>query len=301
MARDKQAKAFSKESDELEIKLREEIAELTKANEALRTEFTKRQQAEETLWEAEEKYRLLMDYANEAISVIQKMRSQVQEAIMKRTLGKALITAFAHDLKGPLALISSCAQFSMENSELNPPLQENLKIIYESSQRASNLTRKFLELFEFQMLPFNLVNINELVSKVWHMVQLDTQALQVSFQAQLGKKLPEVLGNTEGLERVFCNLFLNAVQAVSKRGKVLVQTHFLPFENMVEVNVIDDGPGIPEEHRHRVFEPFFTTKEEGTGLGLSICQVIVQQHQGSIRVEGAPERGTKVSVKLPIA
>lgn len=68
----------------------------------------------------------------------------------------------------------------------------------------------------------------------------------------------------------------------------------------MEVNIIDDGPGIPEDYRHRIFDPFFTTKDGGTGLGLSICYSIVQQHKGSITAESGDQRGTKVSVRLPI-
>jgi len=150
------------------------------------------------------------------------------------------------------------------------------------------------------MLVIEPVNINEVVAKTWHDAQQDTQALQVSFETSLAQGLPEVMGNIEGLERVFFNLFLNAIQAVSRKGKVVVETHLLPSENMVEVDVVDDGPGIPAMHRPRIFEHFFTTKEEGTGLGLSLCRAIVKQHKGEIHVDCPPGGGTRVTVKLPV-
>jgi len=69
---------------------------------------------------------------------------------------------------------------------------------------------------------------------------------------------------------------------------------------MLEVSVVDDGPGIPEDYRSRVFDPFFTTKDGGTGLGLSICHTIVEQHRGSIHIDCGEETGTRVSVRLPV-
>ena len=295
------ARLLLKEREELEKKLEERAAELVRAEEALRGEIVKRERAEKALREAEENYRILMDHTEEGVRIIQRMREQFQEANMRSTRGKTLITAFLHDLKGPLALISSCAQFCMGNGVQLASLEKNLKIIYEGTQRANDLTRKFLEVFEVEMLRVEPVRIDEVIGRAWQAVQQDTQAFQVSFEADVEPELPEVMGNSEGLERVFFNLFLNALQAISPTGKVVVEAEFLSSENMVEVRVIDNGPGIPKEYRRRVFDHFFTTKVGGTGLGLSLCRAIVKQHRGEIQVDCPVGGGARVSVKLPIA
>lgn len=297
----KRARSLLKEGDELERKLEERATELVRAKEALRGEIAKRESAEKALREAEENYRILTDHAEEGVRIIQKMREQFQESNIRSTRGKTLITAFLHDLKGPLALISSCAQFCMGNLPQFPPLEKNLKIIYEGTQRAIDLTKKFLEVFEVEMLRVEPVKINEIIRRAWQTAQQDTQAFQVSFEANLEEEFPEVMGNSEGLERVFFNLFLNAIQAICPEGKVMVQADYLSSENMVEVNVIDNGPGIPKEYRRKIFDHFFTTKVGGTGLGLSLCRAIIKQHQGEIHVDCPPGGGTQVSVKLPIA
>jgi signal transduction histidine kinase len=286
------------EEEKAEKKLRVEIASLYKANQTLREEIARRQQEEWALQHSEEEIQLLMNYANEAAFFIQEVGNELQE---NRTIGLnklTLIRAFIHDLKGPLTLISSCAQFCMESSDVNPPMKENIRIIYESSLRANTLIKKFFKLFESPKILLKPVQINDLIVRLWKMVQLDTQAPQISFNADLEEELPEVLGNAQGLERVFYNLFLNAIQAVCKSGNVFVQTRFLPEEKMVEAQVMDDGPGIPPEYISRIFDPFFTTKEEGNGLGLAICLSIIQQHMGTIQVETA-QKGAKISVKLP--
>jgi len=295
------ARLLLKEREELERKLEERAAELVRAQEALRGEVVKRERAEKALREAEENYRILMDHTEEGVRIIQKMREQFQEANLRSSRGKTLITAFLHDLKGPLALISSCAQFCMGNGVQLASLEKNLKIIYEGTQRANDLTRKFLEVFEVEMLRVEPVRIEEVIGRAWQAVQQDTQAFQVRFEVELEPELPGVMGNREGLERVFFNLFLNALQAISPTGKVVVEAEYLSLENMVEVGVIDDGPGIPKEYRRRVFDHFFTTKVGGTGLGLSLCRAIVKQHRGEIQVDCPVGGGTRVSVKLPIA
>lgn len=90
------------------------------------------------------------------------------------------------------------------------------------------------------------------------------------------------MGDEEKLGQVFLNLIMNAIQAVSGKGTVILQTNILAAQNQVEIKVIDDGPGIPDDYRKCIFDPFFTTKDRGTGLGLSICHSIVEQHNGSI-------------------
>jgi signal transduction histidine kinase len=71
--------------------------------------------------------------------------------------------------------------------------------------------------------------------------------------------------------------------------------------SMVEVQVADEGPGIPDAVRARIFDPFFTTKDKGLGLGLSICHRILEEHRGAIQVDSAEGRGTSMTCFLPIA
>jgi signal transduction histidine kinase len=299
MAENHQAEAQEVGQFDLEKKLQDCLAELAKTNEILEEETSKRKQTENALQEIKENYSLLLNYANEAAGIIQKMREEIQNNLLSGSRKGIVVKAFLHDLKGPLALISSCAQFWIGSSNMEASLAENLKIIYESSQRATNLILKFMDLLASNALTIKPTNINEIIPRMWRLVRMDTRAFQVSFDAQLEPDLPQVIGNLEGLERVFYNLFLNAVQVLSQKGKISVQTLLRPKEKMVEITVADDGPGIPPEHRHKIFEPFFTTKAAGSGLGLAICHSIVQQHLGTITVDFPESGGTHFLIKLP--
>jgi len=108
------------------------------------------------------------------------------------------------------------------------------------------------------------------------------------------------------------NLLINAFEAMSGRGSVRIVATELPEEEgtsggeahvgaMVQVDVTDDGPGVPPEVMDRIFSPFFTTKPQGTGLGLAIVRKIVNAHDGRIDVQVPSAGGTQFRVTLPVS
>jgi len=113
--------------------------------------------------------------------------------------------------------------------------------------------------------------------------------------------LPPVKALIGELNQVWTNLIDNAFDAMEPNGKGTLTIKTLKDKEFVQVFIIDDGPGIPEDIRTRIFDPFFTTKElgKGTGLGLEVVQRIVQQHNGSIKVKSVPGH-TEFEVCFPI-
>ena len=182
---------------------------------------------------------------------------------------------------------------------MQPPVNENLEMILRSNQRANKLINDLLAFARPSRLEWKKVDINELVSRTWNMAKLQARPLNVAFVLQLEEMLPKIVGDEEKLGQVFINLIQNALQASSGEGRITVETRVLPSQGQVEVNVIDNGPGVPEDYRQKIFDPFFTTKDMGTGLGLSICHSIVQQHRGTITMECDRLSGTTFSVRLP--
>ncbi|MGZ4779645.1 MAG: sensor histidine kinase, partial [Thermoanaerobaculia bacterium] len=104
----------------------------------------------------------------------------------------------------------------------------------------------------------------------------------------------------ERLKQVFHNLVANAMEATSPGGQINVECLVDPTEPpSVVATVTDTGRGIPPATLERVFEAFFTTKEAGTGLGLSIVRQIIQRHGGTVHLESAEGRGTRVTIRIP--
>ena len=120
-------------------------------------------------------------------------------------------------------------------------------------------------------------------------------------------------GNHTELQQCLLNLCLNAIQAMPEGGELRIETaqqrldpeFFMPGEEPhpgrhLRLSVVDNGPGMSREVLARLFEPFFTTKENGTGLGLVSCQRIVASHGGVMRVDSAPEHGTRFDLYIPL-
>jgi signal transduction histidine kinase len=132
------------------------------------------------------------------------------------------------------------------------------------------------------------------------MLQHKIEAKRIGVERSDASELPLIPANAGELNQVWTHLIDNAIDAMDEGGHLLVRTG--PGDMWVEVEVVDDGPGIPEEIRVQIFEPFFTTKEVGigTGLGLTIAHRIVTTHQGHIEVRSRPGE-TVMCVRLPVA
>jgi signal transduction histidine kinase len=106
-----------------------------------------------------------------------------------------------------------------------------------------------------------------------------------------------VYGDVKQLETVFANLILNAIQAISGSGRIMIQAAEIDDETVIDV--IDNGHGIEKENIPKIFEPLFTTKQHGTGLGLASCKSIVESHSGTIECSSIVNKGTVFTIRFP--
>ena len=290
--------ARSKRSPEGEI---EELrVKLAIAHEARRLDNERLKLAERVLRESEQKYQELMA---ESHATIQDLRGQMEQTRKLGELGTIVAPVLAHDLKNLLAAISSMAQLCVDKMHLTSPVEEHLRMIYENSQSADRLITGYLDFVrtvKYDQLTREPMDLHEVIHKMWKVAESASAPHPISFLTRFDKSLPKITGDLEKIERVFLNLFLNAIQAIPKKGKVAVRTQFLASERVVEIRIADTGTGIPKKYQKKIFEPFFTTKEGGTGLGLSACRTIILQLGGSIRIDSSRKQGTEVSVRLPV-
>ncbi len=211
-----------------------------------------------------------------------------------------LSVGLAHELRNPLAIITSCSQFCLESMKLPAGLDDNLRIIHRNSQRAVKLINDLLVFAKPSKIDWQPVDINETISRMGQMVLLDRPSRDISLEMVLDTDIPRVIGDAQKIGQVFLNVLLNAADALAGQGKITVQSRRLPSERMVEVVITDNGPGIPDENLASIFDPFFTTKENGTGLGLSITRNIVEQHRGRIDAQCGSDGGARISVMFPV-
>jgi len=127
--------------------------------------------------------------------------------------------------------------------------------------------------------------------------------MNINIQEDLDPGLPLITSDTTQLQQVFLNLMNNAIDAIGKDGEINITTKYISRNNLVAIEIADNGPGIAKEILGKIFDPFFTTKEvgKGTGLGLSISYSIVEKLGGHIKVASDLGKGTTFTILLPVS
>jgi signal transduction histidine kinase len=164
--------------------------------------------------------------------------------------------------------------------------------------RISELVRAVKEYSYMDQLPQQEIDVHQGIENTLTMLKFRLKK-GVTVRREYDKTLPRIFAHGSELNQVWTNLIDNAIDAMGGKGELRIRTS-LELDRVL-VEIIDNGPGIPEEAKAHMFEPFFTTKEvgEGTGLGLDTVYRIVQSHHGEVRFESRPGM-TDFQVRLPL-
>ncbi len=212
-----------------------------------------------------------------------------------------LASGMAHEIHNPLTIISGEAQLYLERFKgKDPNVDGVLKSIIEECQRAADITRRILRFAKpapQDLVPLDLkATIEESLTLAGYQVRMEKIQSEVAVQPTL----PKVRGNQNQLQEVLLNLILNACQAMGEKGGRLQVRAEASNGAYVQLQVADNGPGIPTNKLLKIFDPFFTTKQTGTGLGLFVTQRIVKAHGGTIEVSSTEGQGACFTIRLPV-
>ena len=150
------------------------------------------------------------------------------------------------------------------------------------------------------------MNIHEILERVRSLLVAEFPG-QLKVRRDYDTSLPELVGDREQLIQAILNIARNAAQAMAGKGEIVLRTRAIRqvtlvkkrFRLALELKVIDNGPGIPEEIRERMFYPLVSGREGGSGLGLTLAQSFIQQHQGTVECESRPGR-TCFIIRMPL-
>lgn len=229
-------------------------------------------------------------------------RAQLQDEIGLTTkiaaMGR-LTSGVAHEVKNPLnAMILQVeilkAKLAGRDSEVKPQLD----VLSQEIRRLDRVVKTFLDFTRPIELRRSEMNVPELVREVFTLAEPQAQRSRVKLVLEPNGDLPVIRADRDLMKQVLLNLVLNGCQAMPEGGELRVRPR--AADGSVDLEISDQGVGIPEEARAKVFSLYYSTKPGGTGVGLAMAYRIVQLHDGSITFTSEPNRGTTFCVSLPV-
>ena len=232
-----------------------------------------------------------------------------------KTIGD-MAAGLAHEIRNPLVPIKTCLQLLPERYGKDEEFTEKIPMrALQEVERIEALLKEIMDYSRPRAPVLKDEDINDIVEKTVIFVEYEAKKKGIKIERKYENQLPMAKVDNEQIKQVILNLIFNAIDAVNGDGKIEITTrktkHILSptgrigEKEYIQIEVTDNGMGIPEENIERIFNPFYTTKHEskereGTGLGLSIVQEIVTEHNGFIQVKSELGKGTTFLVNLPI-
>lgn len=282
---------YKKYNEALIRKLEAKMLQLEEANRTLERDITERKQAEEER---------------------RKFQDQMIQAQKMESIGR-LAGGIAHDFNNMLGVIFGCVEMALLQLDQAHPVYANIKEIQGAAQRSAALTRQLLAFARRQAVSRKALNMNDTMAGMLNILQrLIGENIELVWKPGTGLWLVKM--DPSQVDQILANLCVNARDAISGAGQVLIETNNVVFDaascrqheglapgEYVRLSVSDNGCGMDKETLAHLFEPFFTTKGigKGTGLGLATVYGIVKQNEGHISIRSEPNHGTTFGIYFP--
>ena len=239
----------------------------------------------------------------DSFNIMSQRLSTLQQGLIQSerliSMGK-LAAGVAHEINNPLTGILSYAEDLLEDTDPSDPRHNDYEVIVREALRCRQIVRSLLDFARQDAPILTRVHPGDLISRALEAVVRRADFRDIHIERQIEDSLPSFEADSTQLQQVLLNLIVNAQQAKPAGGRIVVGARSVDG-GRIELWVQDEGQGIPPEIRTRIFEPFFSTKGGKTdGLGLAVCLGIVQQHQGTIRVESETGKGSTFRITLPL-
>jgi two-component system sensor histidine kinase PilS (NtrC family) len=233
------------------------------------------------------------------LTEVREMEERMRKADRLAAIGE-LSAGIAHEIRNPLASISGSIEILYNELELSGDDKHLMELIMKESDRLNKIINDFLEFARLRPPKRRPVAVARCLDEVAALLANNPAARNgIEIRVVHGDGELVVETDEEQMKQVMVNLAINACEAMSGGGQLVIETRRTP-DGHARIAVRDDGPGIGGEAKERLFEPFFTTKEGGTGLGLAIANKIVESHGGRIEARNRDGGGAEFSVVLPL-
>ncbi|MEJ5300415.1 MAG: ATP-binding protein [Thermodesulforhabdaceae bacterium] len=249
-----------------------------------------------------EEFEALFQAFNRMVRELEIRQEQLAQSKKMAAVG-TLTAGIAHELNNPINNIVLTAETLREEFH-NLDAKEVMSLINDiisQADRASEIVKGLLDFSRSEYPQFEPLSIASAVEYTLKLVRNQLSLAGIQVDKDFPPNLPLVYGDRKGLQQVFLNLIINAIQAMPGGGNLTLRASLSKDGKWIKVDVIDTGVGIDPKDLPYIFDPFYTTKQvgKGTGLGLSVSYGIIEKHGGRIEVESERGKGSKFTVVLP--
>lgn len=245
---------------------------------------------------------------------LKKAQDEVLRSEKLASVGK-LAAGVAHEIGNPIGIILGYIEILRHNmnqqEEDRDTDRDTLKRIEKEIMRIDKTIRELLSFSRPRKVSLHPIQVNLLIEEASSLISHQKAFRSIELELKLQEKLPLIMGDEQQFQQVMINLFINAMDAMPKGGRLTITSeqqsnaknlpHITSKLSNVRITTRDTGTGIKREHLKRIFDPFYTTKDpgKGTGLGLSVSLRIVESFGGIISVDSSPGKGTMFTIILP--
>ncbi|EOS53400.1 ATP-binding protein [Paenibacillus barengoltzii] len=224
-----------------------------------------------------------------------KMEDLLRRSEKLTTVGQ-LAAGVAHEIRNPLTTLRGFLQMQQRTRTVNVM---HTDVMLAELDRINLIVSEFLILAKPQAVQFQIKDVRFTMGDVVSLLDSEAHLHNIEFEVHFSPSPVLVHCEENQLKQVFINLLKNAMEAMPKGGKILLQVEE-DDSGFAVLRVIDEGEGIAKDRLQKLGEPFYTNKEKGTGLGLMISQRIIEGHRGTLKIESELGKGTAVTITLPI-
>jgi len=228
---------------------------------------------------------------------LQKAQEELKRAERLKAVG-TLAAGMAHEIKNPLTGIKTFTEYLPAKQDEPGFIDKFHKIVSTEVDKINSIVQQLLDFSKPKPLKLQEVNIHQVIDQTLSLLSNSFIKYKIALVRNYDNLLPFLSIDPNQMQQVFCNLFLNGLEAMKGGGKLSVFTK--ANLDYVAITISDTGKGISKKDMEHIFDPFYTTKEGGTGLGMSIIYGIVKEHEGDIKVESKENKGTSFIIKLPL-
>ena len=220
---------------------------------------------------------------------------------------KRFIADASHELRTPTAVVISGLEVALSNKKLDFSLaKKTLEDTLNEMREFSKLSNTLLDISKYDVpkcVECEPLNVNKLVKSIIEKSESLAASKEINFEIKIMESSATVNGSQVELSRLFYNIFDNAIKYTPKKGKIFISDKV--ESNKYILTVSDTGSGIPKNILSKIFDPFFrgdaSRSTEGAGLGLTLSKKIVENHQGTIYLKSQENKGTTVTISLPLS